>query len=158
MLLPSCSTVAILDLQFSLTLTNVSRKEPKFQIFEEAPKQQVVAPIPQPKVVQSEVVKPKEEIIQEIIQPQQKVEDKIEIIQSVTPKIEPTVETKPDINKEVAKITEHKALPEPEQKPKSTTLDDDFDIIGNIQTINYNSNDVYVIFVANEYSSKIIIV
>ncbi len=108
------------------TLTNISRKEPKFQSFE-APKQQIVNPTPQPKVIQPEVIKPKEAIIQEIIQPQQKVEDKIEIIQSVTPRVEPTVETRPDINKEVAKITEHKALPEPEQKPKPTTLDDDFD-------------------------------
>ena len=30
-------------------------------------------------------------------------------------------------DKEVAKITEHKALPQPEQKPKSSTIDDDFD-------------------------------
>ena len=108
------------------TLTNISRKEPKFQSFEE-PKQQITNPIPQPKVIQPEVIKPKEEIIQEIIQPKQKVEDKIEIIQSVAPRVEPVVETRPDINKEVAKITEHKALPEPEQKPKPTTLDDDFD-------------------------------
>ena len=69
--------------------------------------------------------------MQEIIQPKPKVEDKIEIIQSVTPKPEIIFENKPDINKEVAKITEHKALPEPTvqkttiQKP--TTLDDDFD-------------------------------
>ncbi|MFQ5476346.1 MAG: hypothetical protein ACE5DT_04865 [Nitrosopumilus sp.] len=108
------------------TLTNISRKDPKFQLFEE-PKQQISNQIPQPKVIQPEVIKPKEEIVQEIIQPKQKVEDKIEIIQSVAPRVEPTVETKPDINKEVAKITEHKALPEPEQKPKATTLDDDFD-------------------------------
>ena len=108
------------------TLTNISRKEPKFQSFEE-PKQQITNPIPQPKVIQPEIIKPKEEIIQEIIQPKQKVEDKIEIIQSVAPRVEPVVETRPDINKEVAKITEHKALPEPEQKPKPTTLDDDFD-------------------------------
>ena len=39
----------------------------------------------------------------------------------------PVLETKPDINKEVAKITEHKALPEPEQTKPITTLDDDFD-------------------------------
>ena len=81
--------------------------------------------MPQPKVIQSEIIKPKEEIVQEIIQPRPIVEDKIEIIQSFTPKAEPVLETKPDINKEVAKITEHKALPEPEQKP--ITLDDDFD-------------------------------
>ena len=55
-----------------------------------------------------------------------KVEDKIEIIQSVTPKPETKIETKPDINKEVAKITEHKALPEP-NKEKPVTIDDDFD-------------------------------
>ena len=35
-------------------------------------------------------------------------------------------ETKPDINKEVAKITEHKALPEPKSNP-TTVLEDDFD-------------------------------
>lgn len=107
------------------TLTNISTKGLKFPLsINEEPKQQIVNPMPQPKIIQSEMIKPKEEIVQEIIQP--KVEDKIEIIQSVTPKPEPVLETKPDINKEVAKITEHKALPEPEQKPK-TTLDDDFD-------------------------------
>ena len=106
------------------TLTNVSRKEPKFPLFEEA--KQVVKPMPQPRVAPAEVIKPKEEIIQEIIQPKPKVEDKIEIIQSVTPKSEAKIETKPDISKEVAKITEHKALPEP-IKEKPVTLDDDFD-------------------------------
>ncbi|HJJ22547.1 MAG TPA: hypothetical protein OQH54_02360 [Nitrosopumilus sp.] len=106
------------------TLTNVSRKDAKFPLFEkEEQKQQIVKP--QPTIIQTEIIKPKEEIVQEIIQPRPIVEDKIEIIQSVTPKAEPVLETKPDINKEVAKITEHKALPEPEQKP--TTLDDDFD-------------------------------
>jgi len=105
------------------TLTNVSRKEPKFPLFEES--KQVVKPMPQPRVVPT-VVKPKEEIVKEIIQPKPKVEDKIEIIQSVVPKPEAKLETKPDINKEVAKITEHKALPEP-IKEKPVTLDDDFD-------------------------------
>ncbi len=104
------------------TLTNISRKEPKFPLFEEA--KQVSKPMPQPRAVPTEVVKPKEVIVQEIIQPKPKVEDKIEIIQSVTPK--PTIESKPDIEKEVAKITEHKALPEP-TKEKLVTLDDDFD-------------------------------
>ncbi|BDQ31717.1 hypothetical protein NZNM25_18550 [Nitrosopumilus zosterae] len=107
------------------TLTNITRKEPKFPLFEKEEKQ-VVKPMPQPRVMQTELIKPKEEIVEEIIQPKPKVEDKIEIIQSVTPKPEVNFETKPDINKEVAKITEHKALPEPE-KPKTTTLDDDFD-------------------------------
>ena len=105
------------------TLTNIS-KESKFPSFENTSEQQIVKPMPEPKIIQSEIIKPKEEIIQEIIQPKQKVEDKMEIIQSVTPR--PEQET-PDINKEVAKITEHKALPEPEEKQKVTTLDDDFD-------------------------------
>ncbi len=112
------------------TLTNISRKDTKFPSFEkEEPKQEIVNPIQQQKIVQSEIIKPKEEIVQEIIQPRAKVEDKIETIQSFTPKAEPVLETKPDINKEVAKITEHKALPEPEseQKPRPITLDDDFD-------------------------------
>ena len=100
------------------TLTNISRTEPKFPLFE---KKEIVKPIPQPKIIQTELIKPKEEIVKEVIQP--KVEDKVEIIQSITPK--PTFENKPDLNKEVAKITEHKALPEPEQKV--STIDNDFD-------------------------------
>jgi len=101
------------------TLTNISRTEPKFPLFEK----KVVKPTTQQKIIQTELIKPKEEIVKEIIQP--KVEDKVEIIQSITPK--PTFENKPDLNKEVAKITEHKALPQPEQKPKVSTIDDDFD-------------------------------
>lgn len=94
------------------TLTRFSDKEPKFQIFEKPiePKEEIIR----------EMIQPKEEIIQ-VVQP--KVEDKIEIIQSVIAKPEIKFETKPDINKEVAKITEHKALPE----PKKSILDDDFD-------------------------------
>ena len=95
------------------TLTNISRTEPKFSLFE---KKEVEKPIPQPKIMQTELIKPKE-----VIQP--KVEDKVEIIQSITPKS--IFENKPDLNKEVAKITEHKALPE--QKPKISIIDDDFD-------------------------------
>lgn len=110
------------------TLTNISTKEPKFPLFEkEEQKQEIANPIQQPKTVQTELIKPREEIVEEIIQPKQKVEDKIEIIQSVAPNLEVKTETKPDINKEVAKITEHKALPEPQQTSKPTTLDDDFD-------------------------------
>ncbi len=106
------------------TLTTISKKKSKFPLLmNEESKKEIVNPMPQPTIIQSEKIKPKEEIVQEIIQPKQKVEDKIEIIQSVTP--EPVVETKLDINKEFAKITEHKALPEPEQKP--ITLDDGFD-------------------------------
>jgi hypothetical protein len=106
------------------TLTNISRKESKFPLFEET--KQVVKQMPQPRVIQEELIKPRDEIIQEIIQPNPKVEDKIEIIQSVTPKPDIRFETKPDLNKEVAKITEYKALPEP-IKEKSVTLDNDFD-------------------------------
>ena len=102
------------------TLTNISRTEPKFPLFE---KKEIVKPVPQPKTIQTELIKPKEEIVKEITQPKPKVEDKVEIIQSITPK--PTFENKPDLNKEVAKITEHKALPEPEQKV--STIDNDFD-------------------------------
>jgi hypothetical protein len=100
------------------TLTNISRKEPRFPSFEKEMKTKM-KPMPEPRIVQTELIKPKEEIIREIVTPKSKIEDKDEIIQSVAPKIE----TKPDINKEVAKITEHKALPE----PKIVPLEDDFD-------------------------------
>ena len=106
------------------TLTNISKTEPKFPLFE---KKEVVKPMPQPKIIQTELIKPKEEIVKEIVQPKSKVEDKVEIIQSISPKPEISFENKPDLDKEVAKITEHKALPEPEQKPKVSTVDDDFD-------------------------------
>ena len=106
------------------TLTNISKTEPKFPLFE---KKEVVKPMPQPKIIQTELIKPKEEIVKEIVQPKSKVEDKVEIIQSISPKPEISFENKPDLDKEVAKITEHKALPQPEQKPKVSTADDDFD-------------------------------
>ena len=102
------------------TLTNISKSEPKFPLFE---KKEIVKPMPKPKIIQTELIKPKEEIVQ----PKPKVEDKVEIIQSITPKPEILTENKPDLEKEVAKITEHKALPQPEQKPKTSTIDDDFD-------------------------------
>ena len=111
------------------TLTNFSKKESKFPLLIDVEsKQEIVNLMSQSKVIQSGIIKPKEEIVQETIQPQTKVEDKIEIIQSFTPKAEPVLETKPNIDKEVAKITEHKALPEPEaeQKPRPITSDDDF--------------------------------
>ena len=106
------------------TLTNISKTEPKFPLFE---KKEVVKPMPQPKIIQTELIKPKEEIVKEIVQPKSKVEDKVEIIQSISPKPEISFENKLDLDKEVAKITEHKALPQPEQKPKTSTIDDDFD-------------------------------
>lgn len=88
------------------TLTRFSNKEPKFPLFEKS-------------------IEPKEEIIREMTQP--KIEDKIEIIQAVIAKPEIKFETKPDINKEVAKITEHKALPEPKKSNPTKVLEDDFD-------------------------------
>ncbi len=106
------------------TLTNISRKETKFPLFEKEEKRMPKS-MPQPKTIQTELIKPKEEIVKEIVQPKPKVEDKIEIIQEVIAKPEPKLETKPDINKEVAKITEHKALPEPEiQKSEPISADD----------------------------------
>jgi len=96
------------------TLTSFSNIEPEFPLFKKS-------------------FEPKEEIIQEITQTKKeikietelpKIQDKIEIIQEVTVKPEIKFETKPDINKEVAKITEHKALPEPKS---NIVLEDDFD-------------------------------
>jgi hypothetical protein len=92
------------------TLTKLSKKEPKFPMFENQ-------------------VQAKEEIIKEVIQPKPKIEKKIEISQTsiTTPIVE--FETKPDLNKEVEKITQFKALPEPEKKKPtpSINIEDDFD-------------------------------
>ncbi|PIW32901.1 MAG: hypothetical protein COW27_02540 [Nitrosopumilales archaeon CG15_BIG_FIL_POST_REV_8_21_14_020_37_12] len=111
------------------TLTRLSRKEPKFPLFEKQVEQksEIISKVVEQKQIIPEAIKPKEEMVDEIIQPKPKVEDKIEIIQSVTPKPVVKFETKPDLVKEVAKITEHKALPEPPRKPKPTALEDDFD-------------------------------
>ena len=76
------------------TLTNISKTEQKFPLFE---KKEVVKPMPKPKTIQTELIKPKEEIVKEIIQPKSKVEDKVQIIQSIIPKPEATFENKPDI-------------------------------------------------------------
>ncbi len=106
------------------TLTNISRAEPKFPLFEG---KEIVKTIPQPKIFVTELIKPKEEIIKEIVQPKTVVEDKVEIIQSISPKPEISFENKPDLDKEVTKITEDKALVQPDQKPKTSIVDDDFD-------------------------------
>jgi len=91
------------------TLTKISKKEPKFPLFEEQ-------------------IKAKEEIVKETIQP--KIKEKIEILQSTSTQ-KPIVkfETKPDLAKEVEKITQFKALPYPKkEKPASTmNFEDDFD-------------------------------
>ncbi len=93
------------------TLTNFSKREPKFPLFKKQ-------------------IQIKEEIIKEIIEPKPKIQEKIEIVNAIS-SITPTVkfETKPDLIKEVEKITKFKALPEPrKEQPKPTVnLDDDFD-------------------------------
>jgi hypothetical protein len=100
------------------TLTNISQTEPKFPLFEKKETKGIIQSMPKPKIIQTELIKPKEEIIQP------KVEDKVEIIQSM-PKPKVSLETKPTLDKEIIKITEHKALQE--QKSKVSTIDDDFD-------------------------------
>ncbi len=114
------------------TLTNVSKREPTFPLFEE--EKQVVKPMPQPRIVKTESIKPKEAAAQEIIQTKPKIEDKMEIIQSASAK--PTTELKHNIKSEVAKINEFKALPEPvkeKQVAKDDDLDDDEDDLDKIK-------------------------
>jgi len=93
------------------TLTNFAKTEPKFQLFKKQ-------------------IQIKEEIVKEIIEPKPKIQEKIEIVNTIS-SVYPAVkfETKPDILKEVEKITKFKALPEPRrEQPKPTVnLDDDFD-------------------------------
>ena len=93
------------------TLTKFSKKEPKFPLFEKQ-------------------IQAKEEIVNEVIQPRPKIQEKVEISQTVpTPKPIVKFETKPDLTKEVEKITQFKALPDL-QKEKSTlnvNIEDDFD-------------------------------
>ena len=93
------------------TLTNFSKSEPKFPLFKKQ-------------------IQIKDEIVKEIIEPKPKIQEKIEIVNTIS-SVYPAVkfETKPDIIKEVEKITKFKALPEPRrEQPKPTVnLDDDFD-------------------------------
>ena len=93
------------------TLTNFSKTEPKFPLFKKQ-------------------IQIKEEIVKEIIEPKPKIQEKIKIVNTIS-SVYPAVkfETKPDILKEVEKITKFKALPEPRrEQPKPTVnLDDDFD-------------------------------
>ncbi len=93
------------------TLTNFSKTEPKFSLFKKQ-------------------IQIKEEIVKEIIEPKPKIQEKIKIVNTIS-SVYPAVkfETKPDIIKEVEKITKFKALPAPRrEQPKPTVnLDDDFD-------------------------------
>jgi hypothetical protein len=93
------------------TLTNFSKSEPKFPLFKKQ-------------------IQIKDEIVKEIIEPKPKIQEKIEIVNTIS-SVYPAVkfETKPDLTKEVEKITKFKALPSPRrEQPKPTVnLDDDFD-------------------------------
>lgn len=93
------------------TLTKFSKKEPKFPFFEKP-------------------IEVQEEIVNQIIQPKPKIQEKLEIVQTISPS-QPTLkfETKPNLIKEVEKITQFKALPEPQkEKPKNTVnIEDEFD-------------------------------
>ncbi len=93
------------------TLTNFSKSEPKFPLFKKQ-------------------IQIKEEIIKEIIEPKPKIKEKIKLVNTVS-SVNTTInfETKPDLIKEVEKITKFKSLPEPrrEQPKLAVNLDDDFD-------------------------------
>ena len=93
------------------TLTNFSKSEPKFSLFKKQ-------------------IQIKEEIVKEIIEPKPKIQEKIEIVNTIS-SVNSTVkfETKPDLIKEVEKITKFKALPglRKEQPKPTVSLDDDFD-------------------------------
>ncbi len=85
------------------TLTNISKTKSRLPLMaNKEPKPEIVNSMPQPAIIHTEMIKPKQ--------------DKIETVQSSVS------ESRLDISKEVAKITKHKALPE--QKP--ITLDDDY--------------------------------
>ena len=93
------------------TLTRLSKKEPKFTLFEKQ-------------------IPVKEEIVKEIVEPKPQIKKKIETIQTQSPaKTSAILESKPDIAKEMEKITKFKALPEPpkEKSTNSENLEDDFD-------------------------------
>jgi len=106
------------------TLTRFSRKEPKFPLFEH-----------------KQIVKPKEEIVKEVVEQKPKIEDKVEIIKSTSAerqdelkrelqRSEMVLDQKPDITKEVSKITQYKALPSPKKERKSKPslpLEEDFE-------------------------------
>jgi hypothetical protein len=83
------------------TLTKLSDTEPKLLLIEK-------------QIETKDVAKPE-------------IEDRIDIVESATVTPEIKFETKPDINIEVAKITKHKALPEPKKPNPTTTLEDDYD-------------------------------
>ena len=90
------------------TLTKLSKREPKFTLFEKQ-------------------IPVKEEIVKKTSQ-EPKIQEKMEVVQKVLAKPE-MMGPKPDLVKEVEKITKFKALPEPkkEQSRVAENLDDEFD-------------------------------
>ena len=116
------------------TLTNVSKTQPKESLFEEIqPKKEIVK-----KNLEQETVK--EQVPSSQIESLKKSTLQESVTSEITPtkeepKITPQInlkteqpsklEPQPDLRKQVAKITEHKALPEPkpQEKPKTKPLD-----------------------------------
>ncbi len=93
------------------TLTRLSKKEPKFNLFEKQ-------------------IPVKEEIVKEVVESKPQIQKKIESVQTQSPaKSRVILESKPDIAKEMEKITKFKALPEPpkEKSNHAENLEDDFD-------------------------------
>lgn len=93
------------------TLTRLSKKEPKFPLFEKQ-------------------IPVKEEIVKEVVESKPQIQKKIEPVHTQSPaKTRVFSESKPDIAKEMEKITKFKALPEPpkEESTHSENLEDDFD-------------------------------
>ena len=110
------------------TLTNFSKEEPKFPLFEKEiqAKEEIVNEVIQPKSRNQEKI----EILQTIPTPQPKIQEKIEILQTIpTPQPQIKYGPKPDLTKEVEKITKFKALPftQNEKPASSVNLEDDFD-------------------------------
>ena len=89
------------------TLTRISKEEPKFEIFEKQ-------------------IPTKQEIVKEVKKPEVQIKNKIK---NTTTQQVLEFEEKPDLDKEVQKITQFKALPEPklESQNSSVNLEDDFD-------------------------------
>jgi len=93
------------------TLTRLSKKEPKFPLFEKQ-------------------IPVKEEIVNQVVESKPQIQKKIESVQTPSPaKTRVIFESKPDIAKEMEKITKFKALPEPpkEKSNYAENLEDDFD-------------------------------
>ena len=115
------------------TLTDVSKIQPKQSLFEEIqPKKEIVKKNPEQETIKevppSQIESPKKSTLQEsIVSEITPTKEEPKIAPQINLKIEQPskLEPRPDLRKQVAKITEHKALPEPkpQEKPKAKTLD-----------------------------------